>query len=73
MGQGDQIRRDPAGLNRPSGGANSAAQRRSTAPLRYALPGANYGAEGHVPEWLWSGLQNRLPRFNSGRGLHLQI
>ena len=27
---------------------------------------------GHVPEWLWSGLQNRLPRFNSGRGLHLQ-
>jgi len=26
--------------------------------------------DGHVPEWLWSGLQNRLPRFNSGRGLH---
>ena len=23
-----------------------------------------------MPEWLWSGLQNRLPRFNSGRGLH---
>jgi hypothetical protein len=22
-----------------------------------------------VPEWLWSGLQNRLPRFNSGRRL----
>jgi hypothetical protein len=24
---------------------------------------------GDVPEWLWSGLQNRLPRFNSGRRL----
>jgi hypothetical protein len=28
---------------------------------------------GHVAEWLRSGLQNRLPRFNSGRGLQLQI
>jgi hypothetical protein len=28
---------------------------------------------GHVAEWLRSGLQNRLPRFNSGRGLqHLR-
>jgi hypothetical protein len=26
-------------------------------------------AYGHVAEWLRSGLQNRLPRFNSGRGL----
>ena len=26
---------------------------------------------GHVAEWLRSGLQNRLRRFNSGRGLHL--
>ena len=26
-------------------------------------------AQGHVAEWLRSGLQNRLPRFNSGRGL----
>src|SRR6202035_2952806 len=25
---------------------------------------------GHVAEWLRSGLQNRLPQFNSGRGLH---
>src|ERR1700683_2358578 len=25
--------------------------------------------DGHVAEWLRSGLQNRLPRFNSGRGL----
>src|SRR5262249_45174634 len=28
-------------------------------------------AHGHVAEWLRSGLQNRLPRFNSGRGLQL--
>src|SRR3984885_10456807 len=26
---------------------------------------------GHVAEWLRSGLQNRLPRFNSGRGLQV--
>jgi hypothetical protein len=26
--------------------------------------------EGHVAEWLRTGLQNRLRRFNSGRGLH---
>ena len=25
---------------------------------------------GHVAEWLRSGLQIRVPRFNSGRGLH---
>ena len=24
---------------------------------------------GHVAEWLRNGLQNRVPRFNSGRGL----
>jgi hypothetical protein len=23
-----------------------------------------------VAEWLRNGLQNRIPRFNSGRGLH---
>jgi hypothetical protein len=28
---------------------------------------------GHVAEWLRSGLQNRLPRFNSGRGLQVLI
>jgi hypothetical protein len=28
--------------------------------------------DGHVAEWLRRGLQNLLPRFNSGRGLHLQ-
>jgi hypothetical protein len=26
--------------------------------------------DGHVAEWLRRGLQNLLPRFNSGRGLH---
>ena len=26
---------------------------------------------GHVAEWLRNGLQNRVPRFNSGRGLHI--
>jgi hypothetical protein len=25
---------------------------------------------GHVAEWLRSGLQIRIPRFDSGRGLH---
>ena len=34
-----------------------------------AAPAAG-NAYGHVAEWLRSGLQNRLPRFNSGRGLH---
>ena len=29
--------------------------------------------KGHVAEWLRNGLQNRVPRFNSGRGLHFQI
>ena len=29
--------------------------------------------DGHVAEWLRSGLQNRLPRFNSGRGLQLPL
>src|SRR6202034_2964334 len=35
------------------------------------LLGCNCGQRvpGHVAEWLRSGLQNRLPRFNSGRGL----
>ena len=27
--------------------------------------------DGHVAEWLRNGLQNRVPRFNSGRGLQL--
>jgi hypothetical protein len=28
---------------------------------------------GHVAEWLRNGLQNRVPRFNSGRGLHFNL
>jgi hypothetical protein len=28
--------------------------------------------DGDVAEWLRRGLQNLLPRFNSGRRLHLQ-
>src|SRR5438067_134536 len=31
--------------------------------------GATYSRGGHVAEWLRNGLQNRVPRFNSGRGL----
>jgi hypothetical protein len=31
---------------------------------------ANYCLWGHVAEWLRNGLQNRVLRFNSGRGLH---
>jgi hypothetical protein len=27
-------------------------------------------SQGHVAEWLRTGLQNRVRRFNSGRGLH---
>ena len=36
------------------------------------LRAASYIAtgEGHVAEWLRNGLQNRVHRFNSGRGLH---
>ena len=30
-------------------------------------------SDGHVAEWLRSGLQNRLPRFNSGRGLQASL
>jgi hypothetical protein len=29
----------------------------------------SYCVQGHVAEWLRNGLQNRVPRFNSGRGL----
>jgi hypothetical protein len=56
--------------------------RRASRNAALPLPGASYisalSAEpwlcrippGHVAEWLRSGLQNRLRRFNSGRGLH---
>lgn len=33
--------------------------------------GPSRSAQGHVAEWLRNGLQNRVLRFNSGRGLHL--
>jgi len=39
-----------------------------------AYPGEavyEFAAWGHVAEWLRNGLQNRVLRFNSGRGLHL--
>jgi hypothetical protein len=36
----------------------------------YTRAAARSAAFGHVAEWLRSGLQNRLLRFNSGRGLH---
>src|SRR4029077_4896653 len=40
--------------------------------LRRALYIATYSSlNGHVAEWLRNGLQNRVPRFNSGRGLQL--
>jgi hypothetical protein len=29
--------------------------------------------DGHVAEWLRNGLQNRVPRFNSGRGLQSNL
>ena len=35
------------------------------------LPSRHFKALGHVAEWLRNGLQNRVPRFNSGRGLQL--
>jgi hypothetical protein len=38
--------------------------------LTTAKPSLNrLSALGHVAEWLRNGLQNRVPRFNSGRGL----
>src|SRR5215475_11527397 len=44
--------------------------RSSRRPLPIHLTSGNNPASfGAVPEWLWSGLQNRLPRFNSGRRL----
>ena len=40
--------------------------------LRKPLQIATYlSLNGHVAEWLRNGLQNRVPRFNSGRGLQI--
>ena len=52
-----------AGLSRFASGPARAALRNSLLPVTSLEP------YGDVPEWLWSGLQNRLPRFNSGRRL----
>ena len=42
----------------------------NTRRLRKALQIDTYSTlDGHVAEWLRNGLQNRVPRFNSGRGL----
>ncbi len=51
------------------------AQARAVLPVRRAsciagLLSEQFERLGHVAEWLRSGLQNRLRRFNSGRGLH---
>ena len=42
-------------------------------PFLYSQParwGVRLSVNGHVAEWLRNGLQNRVHRFNSGRGLH---
>ena len=41
--------------------------------IAQSMPGGYISLRGHVAEWLRNGLQNRVPRFNSGRGLHLQL
>jgi hypothetical protein len=35
--------------------------------------GMSRTADGHVAEWLRSGLQSRVRRFDSGRGLHFPV
>jgi hypothetical protein len=42
----------------------------SRAAVKYQGAAAHL-LEGHVAEWLRTGLQNRVRRFNSGRGLHI--
>src|SRR5262245_49157114 len=58
----------------PPGCCQAAANKRDSAvgvglscPLRIAPVSSR--PDGHVAEWLRNGLQNRVPRFNSGRGL----
>src|SRR5690625_7725934 len=45
-----------------------------TGPLLYCRPRPLYILQPHgqVAEWLCSGLQSRLPRFDSGPGLQIQ-
>jgi hypothetical protein len=76
------VRHGPAKRKRRPGGKQSNLPHRQT-PLSEPRPSDIDAAvghrrqaaamlRGHVAEWLRSGLQNRLPRFNSGRGLHQQ-
>ena len=37
--------------------------------VQIPMPARKDCPDGHVAEWLRNGLQNRVPRFNSGRGL----
>ena len=37
--------------------------------VQIPMPARKGCPDGHVAEWLRNGLQNRVPRFNSGRGL----
>ena len=75
-----RLRRFGAWADRPRrarGTAPLAADRRlllhpcaATLTIGASRAGAGAPWQGHVAEWLRSGLQNRLRRFNSGRGLH---
>ena len=76
MLQGGYLRQGPAkhkelggfaaGLPRPFSLNTTAVVPRVVGARRllYSVP-----RDGHVAEWLRNGLQNRVPRFNSGRGL----
>ena len=67
--RGEAVRARFGRLERNNPARNIAAK----GALRYRdAPSAVFSKRpGHVAEWLRSGLQNRLRRFNSGRGLHL--
>jgi hypothetical protein len=52
--------------NYPAAGVNCPV----TNPLLDRTHPAKSGKDGHVAEWLRSGLQIRVPEFDSRRGLH---
>src|ERR1700742_4266368 len=60
-----------AGLEKTQGSRGIAAASRLlyTVAASGRSPTSSAERPGHVAEWLRSGLQNRLRRFNSGRGL----
>src|SRR5262249_48116851 len=60
-----------ARLTDQTGGGRRVAARSSLLYIPEPIHAAPQGAapDGHVAEWLRNGLQNRVPRFNSGRGL----